>query len=171
MAQDRHTGSMKIYSFVFGLALFLSGTFAYTEPSRILLNDGTEIVGELVSLQNGAYTIRSKTLGTLTVSDQQVASISSMGAPVANHATPIDSAKSAMSGSQMQSIQQSLLNNTGMVQQIMALQSHPDMQAVLSDPEIMAAIQRLDFDALAKNPKIQKLMNNRQVQSISGAVN
>jgi hypothetical protein len=35
----------------------------------------------------------------------------------------------------------------------------------------MAAIQRLDFDTLTSHPKIQKLMQNRDVQAISGSVN
>lgn len=143
---------------------------AWAEPSRIQLNDGSEIVGELVSLHNGSYTIRSKTLGTLKISERQVSRISSMGARAAA-VSPVESAKSTMDTSTMQSIQQRLMGDASMVQQIMSLQSNPDMQAVLSDPEIMAAIQRLDFDALTNNPKIRKLMQNRDVQAISGSVN
>jgi hypothetical protein len=70
---------------------------------------------------------------------------------------------SLMLAGQMQSIQQRLLGNTDMVQQIMQLQSDPDMLAVLPDPEVMALIQRMDFQGLATHPKIQKLMNNRKV--------
>lgn len=167
---------MKTRNLILGISLALCVTTASAvataaEPSRILLNDGTEIVGELVSLQNGSYTIHSKTLGTLKVSDAQVASISSMGANRSATVGAIDSAKSAMNAGQMQSIQQSLLGNADMVQQIMQLQSDPDMQAVLSDPEVLALIQRMDFQALATHPKILKLMSNRKVQSISGAVN
>lgn len=161
------------------LALFLGSLVlspaAWAEPSRILLNDGTEIVGELVSLHNGSYTIRSKALGTLKVSEGQVTRISSMGARSAPISpvpiSPVESAKSSMDASALQSIQQRLMGDSSMVQQIMSLQSNPDMQAVLSDPEIMAAIQRLDFDALTNNPKIRKLMQNRDVQAISGSVN
>ena len=143
---------------------------AWAPPSRILLNDGTEIVGELVSLNNGSYTIRSKTLGTLKISERQVSRISSMGATAAT-VSPVESAKSVIDTSTMQSIQQRLMGDASMVQQIMALQSNPDMQAVLSDPEIMAAIQRLDFDTLTSHPKIRKLTQNRDVQAISGSVN
>jgi hypothetical protein len=64
-----------------------------------------------------------------------------------------------------------LLGNTNTVQQILQLQSDPDMQAVLPDPEVIALIQRIDFQGLATHPKIQKLMNNRKVQSISGVIN
>ncbi|MFT5927548.1 MAG: hypothetical protein ACI805_000663 [Candidatus Azotimanducaceae bacterium] len=64
-----------------------------------------------------------------------------------------------------------MLGNTNTVQQILQLQSDPDMQAVLPDPEVIALIQRIDFQGLATHPKIQKLMNNRKVQSISGVIN
>lgn len=166
------------------LSLVLS-VMATAEPRRVVLTDGTEIIGELVALENGAYTIKSKSLGTLTVSDRQVASISSMGAPsgagaVTNSVAspvvnpvvnPVESAKQSFAGQQMQSIQQSLMHNSDMMQSIMVLQSNPDMQAVLADPEIMAAIQRLDFEALSKNPKIQKLMQSSDIKSITGSVN
>jgi hypothetical protein len=76
-----------------------------------------------------------------------------------------------MGAGQIRSIQQRLLGNTNTVQQILQLQSDPDMQAVLPDPEVIALIQRIDFQGLATHPKIQKLMNNRKVQSISGVIN
>ncbi|MFT6016746.1 MAG: hypothetical protein ACJAX5_002736 [Patiriisocius sp.] len=61
---------MKTRTLVLSLMLAVCSPFVVAaELSRILLNDGTEIVGELVSLQNGSYTFRSKTLGTLKVSD------------------------------------------------------------------------------------------------------
>lgn len=150
---------------------------ASAEPRRIVLTDGTEIVGELLSLKNGSYTIKSKTLGTLTVSERQVASISSLGAPTAGNAVtgpvtnPLDSAKQSMASGQMQSIQQSLMNNSDMMQSIMILQSNPDMQAVLADPEVMAAIQSLDFETLMTHPKIVKLLQNSEVKSITDSVN
>ena len=58
-----------------------------------------------------------------------------------------------------------------MLQQIMALQNSPEMKAVLSDPEVMSAIERLDFDTLANHPKIVRLMNNQGVKSITNRVN
>ncbi|MFT6016745.1 MAG: hypothetical protein ACI809_002514 [Candidatus Azotimanducaceae bacterium] len=76
-----------------------------------------------------------------------------------------------MGAGQIRSIQQRLLGNTNTVQQILQLRFDPDMQAVLPDPEVIALIQRIDFQGLATHPKIQKLMNNRKVQSISGVIN
>jgi hypothetical protein len=163
---------------LFVLMFVLSGTLS-AEPRRILLDDGTEIVGEIVAFKNGSYTIRSATLGTLTVSDRQVKQISSVrsGSPASsssNHSqnnSPLETGKSALQSSQVQAIQQQLASDSSMVQRILALQSSPEMQAVLADPEVMAAVQRFDFEALANHPKIKRLMNNQDIQAITREAN
>ena len=65
-----------------------------------------------------------------------------------------------------QSLQSSITGDPGMMASILALQNDPDMQAVLSDPELMRAIQSFDLEALQNNPKIQQLMNNSTVRKI-----
>ena len=68
------------------------------------------------------------------------------------------------SQSAVQSLQSSITSDPGMMASILALQNDPDMQAVLSDPELMRAIQSFDLEALQNNPKIQQLMNNSTVR-------
>lgn len=142
----------------------------FAEQRRIELNDGTAIVGEIISMRNGSYTIRTQTLGTLTISDRQIKQISS-ATSARSSASPLSSGQSALSQGQVQSIQQRIAGDTAMLQRIMSLQSSPEMKAILSDPEVMSAIERFDLDALSKNPKIQRLMNNQTVKSITRDVN
>ena len=155
------------------LCLTLASVADCIAESRILLNDGTEIVGEVLSMQNGSYTIRSTTLGTLKISDRQVRQITSTpgGNSSISSANPVDSAKGMMNGQQVQSIQKSLMGDSAMLQRIMSLQSSPEMKAVLADPEVMQAIQNFDLDTLANHPKIKRLMNNQKVRAISSEVN
>ncbi len=159
-----------ILTCLYCLALFAS-TVTHAEVRRIVLQDGTEIVGEIISMSNGSYTIRSQTLGTLTVSDRQVKQISSVGGFAPSQGNPLQSGQSALGQGQVQSIQNRLASDSAMLERIMALQSSPEMKAVLSDPEVMAAIERFDFNALANHPKIKRLMNNQSVQSITKGVN
>ena len=146
-----------------------TGHLASADQKLIKLTDGTEIVGEIISMQNGSYTIRSNSLGTLTVSDRQVQQISSLVSGPAS--SPVDTGKSALQNGQVQAIQQQLTSDSSMVQRILALQSSPEMQAVLSDPEVMAAVQRLDFEALQNHPKIKRLMSNQKIQAITKGAN
>lgn len=155
--------------------LLLAAQFATADQKLIKLNDGTEIVGEIVSMRNGSYTIRSNSLGTLTISDRQVQQISALtggtGGLGSQASSPVETGKSALQNGQVQAIQQQLTSDSTMVQRILALQSSPEMQAVLSDPEVMAAVQRLDFEALQNHPKIKRLMSNQKIQAITKGTN
>lgn len=179
-----HTHVMKklisISLFILSVGLLPS---AAADSRRILLDDGTELVGEILRVENGSYTIKTRTLGTLTVSERQIQSITRPGATVGSatqnsHASsqnPVVSGGTAVQGGQgrssVQALQQRLVSDGNLMQQIMALQSTPEMQAVLSDPEVMAAIERMDFQTLANHPKIKRLMSNQTVRSISNSVN
>jgi hypothetical protein len=161
---------MKLIAALVLSAAAVFSTAITADQRRILLEDGTELVGEILSMRNGSYTIRTKTLGTLTVSDRQIRQMTSRSNPSSNAVT---SGSSLGNPSQLgvQALQERMSSDSPMLQQIMALQNSPEMKAVLSDPEVMSAIERLDFDTLANHPKIIRLMNNQGVKSITSRVN
>ena len=161
---------MKLIAALVLSAAAVFSTAITADQRRILLEDGTELVGEILSMRNGSYTIRTKTLGTLTVSDRQIRQMTSRSNPSSNAVT---SGSSLGNPSQLgvQALQERMSSDRPMLQQIMALQNSPEMKAVLSDPEVMSAIERLDFDTLANHPKIIRLMNNQGVKSITSRVN
>ncbi len=146
--------------------LFVNIAMAETLEKEILLKDGSRIRGEIVSMQNGLYEIRTQSLGTIRLGSRQIHSITSVGpAPDASLAEP-----AAVSPSTIESIQSSITGSPGVMKSIMELQNDPQMQAVLSDPEIMRAVRNFDLDALAGNPKIQALMKNSRIREIQGEV-
>jgi hypothetical protein len=106
-------------------------------------------------------------LAPIRVSERQVSKITSV-----NNSNPnsVQSAVSGLAGGQIQSIQQGLLSNGDTMRKMMALQSSPEIKAILSDPAIMSAIQNLDVESLRNNPTIQKLMSNKEVKSITGTM-
>lgn len=146
---------------LFLLFISVSCTVAAAEQ-LIELNDGTRLRGEVVSLSGGIYTIRSSSLGDVKVAQSRVVSISN-GSATGGGVTP--SANDAI-----QSIQSSIATNPGLVSKILRLQSDPEMQAVLSDPEVMRAVQSFDLEALSRNPKIQALMQNPTVREINSGL-
>ena len=135
---------------------------------QIVLHDGSSIQGEVMSMQNGQYTLRTESLGVVTVSSNKIQSISS-------GAGRRDSAKQAGPSSgqtaAMQAIQSRMASDKGIMASVTRLQNDPDMQAVLQDPEVMQAVQNFDLQTLANHPKLKKLMNNSQAKSIAGKVN
>ncbi len=132
---------------------------------RIVLQDGSTINGEVVSMNNGAYQVKTPSLGVINLPKSQVKSISAGsggGAP-----TSISDAQS----SALQSLQATMVQDQGIMSSILQLQNDPDMQAVLQDPEVMRAVQTMDLQTLSNHPKIKKLMSNSTVRRIQGRVN
>ena len=125
------------------------------ETREIELTDGSVITGEVVSLSEGIYTVRSATLGTLRIEASKIRVIRLPGS-----AGPGDAR------GQVKSLEDRMLGDSGIMNTIRALQNDPDIQKVLQDPEIMKAVQAGDFDALMSNPEFMKLLNKQPVQDI-----
>jgi len=129
------------------------------ELKEIVLTDGSTIVGEIVSMTNGIYTIKTATLGELKIEDSRVEIIrNSSGRQEENESASVQQ--------EILAVQQKMLADESIIQVILALQNDPDFQDVLQDESIMMAISSGDFNALMTNPKIVKLMNNSNVQEI-----
>ncbi len=67
---------------------------------------------------------------------------------------------------QVQELQKQMLGDPGIMALIMALQNDPEMQALLNDPKVVAAVQSGDIGALLGDPRIMKLLDNPQVREI-----
>ena len=139
---------------------------------QIVLQDGSNINGHILSMANGSYQVQTGSMGVITLEQNQIRSISQTGVSGSSFSLA-DQAKQAGQPSvqSLQSLQSSMTSNEGIMNSIRALQNDPDMQAILADPEIMQAVQSFDLTALRNNPKIIKLMQNSKIQSIQGKVN
>ena len=67
---------------------------------------------------------------------------------------------------QVKQLQERMLGDQGTMALIMAMQSDPEIQALLADPKVLEAVQAGDFGALLKDPRIMKLLDNPQVKEI-----
>lgn len=148
-----------------GILMMLS---ILTHAETIVLQDGSRLQGKILSMDNGTYTVQTQSMGVIRLNQQKIRSISQDSAGVGD---AVSSGGASIGQSTIQSLQSSMTNNPGVMSMIMSLQSDPDMQAVLNDPEVMAAIQSFDLEKLKNHPKIIKLMQNRQIQNIQGKVN
>lgn len=67
---------------------------------------------------------------------------------------------------EVEGLKEQMLGDEGIMKLIMALQSDPQMQALLNDPAVMNAIQSGDLGALLQNPAFLKLLDNPRVKEI-----
>ncbi|XOV87704.1 MAG: hypothetical protein ACFHX7_22570 [Pseudomonadota bacterium] len=140
---------------------FVLVSYVTADERIVQLKDGSQIRGEVVGMMNGEYVIQSPTLGTLRLASDKIVSITLPSA------APNPSAAAGAGASALESIQSTIASDPGLMARIMSLQQDPQMQAVLGDPEIMGAVQRLDFEALRNNPRFRALMESSNVREIT----
>lgn len=152
----------------FGMMMLLtlaSSCLFAAELQRVILQDGSSVNAEVLSLNNGVYTLKSPTLGKVKVSADQVQAVQSLRS--ASMQTQNTASNSQID---MEKIQSSLLANGDTVNIIMALRNDPSVKAILADKNIMAAISRGDYESLANNPKIKSLMKNAEIKKITSNI-
>ena len=150
------------------IAIIVLSFNAFAEM-EIILKDGSRILGEVQSMQNGLYEIRTESMGTIQLGSGQIQSLTTVGVPVPGDSSSADTSVSSQSA--VDSIKSSMVNSPGVIGMIMALQNDPQMKAVLADPEIMRAVQNLDLQTLSNNPKIKALMDNSKIKRVHSTVN
>lgn len=152
------------------LVLFSSSAFA-NQACKIELVDGGVILGELVSHEEGTYKVRSKSLGMLTVKESEIRVIH-----FESHHGESAIKKKAMNSPEqgvppeIESLQESMMNDQDVMSRIMTLQEDPKMQELLKDPEFMKAVYSGDIQTLMANPKFMELLNNPEIQEIQKKV-
>jgi len=156
---------MKIKSlFIFFILIFLSSGVYAGEFSEIGLIDGSTIYGEILSFNDGIYTVKSSSLGTIKVAESDIREIRVQSANTKNreYASPANSSINP----EVQALQTFMQNNQEIMAIIFSLQNDPDFQEIINDPVILNAVNSGDIAALISNPKFMSLLNNHKIQEI-----
>ena len=146
-------------------ALGLVLTVGVSGSPIIKLKDGSQIQGDIQSIQDGQYTVVSPSLGTVHIAQSNIVQISYDGGESRDRAETDATGIDHLS-SQAQQLQSQLAQDPEAMKSILSLQNDPQIQALLNDPQIMQAIQRGDYPSLLNNPKIQALDNDPQLKSV-----
>jgi hypothetical protein len=126
----------------------------------IELTDGSTITGEVVSLADGVYTIRSDSLGTVKVDAAKIRAIRSGSS----------SGAGAVSSDEVKALTEKMAGDSDIMARILSLQNDPEFKKALEDPAIMKAVSEGDIPALTSNPKFMKLLDNATVKEIGEKV-
>ncbi len=142
--------------------VFFVNTGFCSELSVIRLHDGNVIKGNVISLKDGVYTIKTSSLGTMKIKDSEVDEIVKAKNKTA-------SAEKDLS-TELESVQKTLMDDEGIMELIKSLQSDPIMQRILDNPEVLDAVNSLDLEVLLKNDDFKKLLTNPTVHEINTKV-
>jgi len=157
---------------------------------RIVLLDNSIIIGEIVEMKDGIYTVSTETVGEIKVAADKILEISKLdadrpGAARQNIDIIDDSRKPArkpaapprtMGGSDDLKAQQERANaqvqsmamQEDFLDNMMDLSGSEDMMDVMSDPEVMEAISRNDYEFLMNNEKMKNLMESSEIRDLFG---
>ncbi|HAR65065.1 MAG TPA: hypothetical protein DCR55_02480 [Lentisphaeria bacterium] len=171
------------------LLLILTALVCYAgEPSgkkaTIQLKDQTTLIGQVHSVEDGTYKIATKAVGTVTVKEADIESISFSEETVKEVQEKVATNKSALPNISQEKLQAMTGRDTPAIDtmanqilgsaQLMTLMSElmedPDLLKMMDDPELMKAAQEGDLGKLLASGLIQKLTENQKVQEITRQV-
>lgn len=157
----------------FALALALAGGVTGAAEGRIELRDGSVISGEVIGVGGGSYRVRSSTLGEISVPESQVLAIRPAGAPAAPTPTAApagEGTNGTPTGIDIGDIRQQIMAQPQVMEAIGRLQDDPEVQAILSDPELVRRIMSGDLAGVRSDPRFQHLLDNPAIRAILSQV-
>lgn len=161
------------------MALMAAIGLSAQQIQRIVLNDNSVIVGEVLEMRDGIYRIKTAAMGEVQIKAAQISSMtaSNSGSQVKildkdpserqNPRQP-DSGNFSHQQEHISSTVRSMTMNEDYLDNLMDLSGSNEMLSVMSDPEIMDAISRNDYEFLMNNDKMKTLMDSQGIQSLLG---
>ena len=83
-------------------------------------------------------------------------------------APPTPEAPTSNAQGQVNERVQSMMMNGQFAEKVTGLSESKDLDSVMADPEVMRAIQNLDYEFLMNNPKMKQLMESGEVKGLLG---
>jgi len=164
----------KLLIAIISVFVCISSVFC-AQKKEIILQDNTVLYGDVIGLANGVYKIKTHDMGILTISEDKVVSIKnkSAGNNIANQDindlqfASTNPANPIAVEAGVNAVKNRMQADPAIMKSIADLQNDPDFMDIITDPEIMSAINSGDVNALNSNPKFIKLMNNSKIKRIS----
>ncbi|EKD83909.1 MAG: hypothetical protein ACD_39C00379G0005 [uncultured bacterium] len=158
---------------------------------RIVLLDNSVIIGEVTEMKDGVYTVQTEAVGEIKIAADKILEISKLDSaqpsasgknidildrnkkPVRN--TVQQPQHSSVASDDLKSQQeranaqvQSMAMQEDFLDNMMNLSGNEDMIDVMSDPEVMEAISRNDYEFLMNNEKMKSLMESSEIRDLFG---
>ncbi|HAE40832.1 MAG TPA: hypothetical protein DCG57_19690 [Candidatus Riflebacteria bacterium] len=183
---------MKKIALMLLLVLMSTLCLAAGMRQRIVLLDNSVIIGEVTEMKDGVYTVVSETVGEIKIAADKVLEISKLdtdqsSAPAKNidildrdnkpakRAVQQQSTSRTMASDDLKAQQeranakvQSMAMQEDFLDNMMNLSGSGNMVDVMSDPEVMEAISRNDYEFLMNNEKMKNLMESSEIKELFG---
>jgi hypothetical protein len=133
----------------------------------LLLLTATAAHGETYKWIDGAGTVHfSESLGAIPAIYRKTAKPLGITATTAPPATSSSSPITSNENHSLSALKDRMLQDQGAMEQIRALQHDPEMQLLLSSPEVLQAVQSGNYSALINHPAFKRLLDNPRIKEI-----
>jgi len=124
------------------------------------------VKGEVVSLSGGKYKVKSPSLGTVSIDESKVCTISKIDEAAESSKEDTDSLDSARIQIGGQKLRSTITGNEDIMKLVSGLISNLDLQALLNDPAILNAAKSMDIQTLLANEKFVNVVNDPKVKDV-----
>ncbi len=154
-----------------GIIFFGITTAAYCGvKNRIELADGSVITAEIISFNNGVYSLNAGNLGMIQVDASKIKKIE---APIQNY-TPAVNIPGSINVDSIQSgiaqAKEKISSNPETMKMVTDLMTVPEFQAMLNDPEIANAARSGDIKTLMSNERFMSMVNHPRIKAIQNKI-
>lgn len=131
----------------------------YAQSVRVItLKDGSVIKGEILRLEDHAYTVETPNLGKVQIPEADILTIASEQPATQPPASQFESRTNQM--------QADILSDPALLSDVQAMMQDQETMAIFSDPKLMEDIMSRDPAKIESNPKVQTLLQNPHMQAL-----
>lgn len=156
------------------LLVFCSLSFDVLAEVDLILNDGSKIRGELISVSHGMVVVKTTNMGTVKFPKSKIVKINKKKPQKSEYekekAALLDSKESLqphdIAMQNQAAMQYQMMQNQAMMAQIYALQTNPEFIQLMQDPQFLKDLQSGDMEVLMKNENFVKILNNPELKAM-----
>jgi len=151
----------------------IASKLLWADSTKIItLKDGSQLAGEITSVQNEVYSVQTKNLGLLQINGANIASITTpsldtdLPAPVFPIQPESSSSDAGQFKNQVQQLQGQFLTNPSFIADIQSITQDKEIMQLLSDPELLGIVSSYNPEKIKNDPKIQQLLQNPKIKKL-----
>jgi hypothetical protein len=152
------------------LAVVICGTSQAAELREIVLTDGTVIIGEIVSVSGGKFTIQTQSFGVVEVPEGNIREVL-----LKSEATPLPASRAPASPPpqtesrtpDFRSMHQSIFMMSGLMELIFSLQDDPHLKRIMNDPKVVEAMNQGDLSRVLDHPEMREFLKSPRMRSLT----
>ena len=136
----------------------LSITPVWAETLRtITLKDGSVLKGQVLSLNNGVYKVRTQNIGQIEIEEAKISSISDGTVAQSSQTQQKAQTLPVDISSHLEAMQMNILSDPKNLEQIQALTANESLMRMIQDPNLLKDLMSFDEKTIEGNASIQKI--------------